>query len=256
MRRSRHRLALALALALTALTAAPAALAGGPSRGQTPYLSEPPNPNGKRALLIGDSNFFGPLGHVLYRELVLRGYRVAMVGKPGSGLAHPQYFNWFKTASGLLDRWQPDLVIAIFGGNDGQPITRLDRDDAPRVSFRDVPHWNAAYEKRVRELASLLRGTSREVFILSPTNRREPARSKVVRIKALQADALAGMPGVHAVDMFPFSSDETGGYLRTGLDASGRVVSYRKPDGIHLTRDGGEVVGKRLMTYLVAAYGI
>ncbi|MFO0750420.1 MAG: DUF459 domain-containing protein [Myxococcota bacterium] len=249
---ARSLVALALGLAL-----APAVHAAGPSRRKpTPYLSEPPHPNGKSVLMIGDSNFFGPLGHVLYRELVLRGYRVSLLGKPASGLAHPQFFNWFRVADGLVKQLKPDIVIALFGGNDGQPITRLDKDDPKRVPFADERDWDPVYEKRVRELATILHGDSREVFFLSPTNRKEPLRTRVVRIKGLQQQAMRDLPQVHPIDMFPFSTDDRGEYLRTGVDANGKTVVYRRPDGIHLTQQGGELVGRRLMDYLVTSFGI
>lgn len=243
------------ALVLTlALLAAPAHAR--PHAFPTASHSEPSRPNGKRILLIGDSNFFGPLGRVLSREFAARGYRVTLVAKSASGLAHPQFFNWFQTVPELLATCNPDIVIALFGGNDGQPITRLRGTEPSRVSFKDRISWDAAYTARVRELAELLRGRTREVFLLSPTNRPEPARARVMRIKGLQKDAVRDLVRVHAVDLFPFSTDPDGGYLRKGLDPAGHAVTYRRPDGVHLTPAGGEVVGRQVMDYLVASFGL
>ena len=227
-----------------------------PHRPPTASVSEPRLPNGKRALLIGDSNFFGPLGRVLSRELARRGYRVTLVAKSASGLAHPQFFNWFQTVPDLLRTSDPDVVIALFGGNDGQPITPLRGDEPTRLSFKDRVAWDAAYKARVRELAELLRGSAREVFLLSPTNRPEPARARVVRIKGLQHEAVRDLVRVHAVDLFPVSTAPDGSYLKSGLDPDGRAVRYRRHDGVHLTPAGGEVVGRRLMDFLVATFGL
>ena len=242
------------ALVLTLALACARPVSARPHASPTTSVSEPRQPNGKRALLIGDSNFFGPLGRVLSRELARRGYHVTLVAKSASGLAHPQFFNWFQTVPDLLRTCNPDIVIALFGGNDGQPITRLRGNEPSRVSFRDRIPWDAAYKTRVRELAELLRGTAPEVFLLSPTNRPEPARARVVRIKGLQQDAVRDLARVHAVDLFPFSTDPDGAYLRTGIDPDGRAVGYRRPDGIHLTPAGGEVVGRQLMDFLVATF--
>ena len=57
-----------------------------------------PAPDAPRVLLIGDSNFFGPLGHTLVHAFAQRAYHVKIRGKPSSGLARPEFFDWFAEA--------------------------------------------------------------------------------------------------------------------------------------------------------------
>jgi uncharacterized protein len=211
-------------------------------------LADPPR---IPALILGDSNIFGPLGKSLERSLGALGFDVARRGKATSGLARPDFFDWSVEARRLLTEHQPDLVIAMFGGNDGQRMEFHDASGVP-LNMQSGDAWARAYEHRIREFALLLRGTSRRVFILSPTNRRPRfAREKMVRVRSAQQRALRGLEGVTWIDMFPLSSDDTGAWLEVGADVDGNVVRYRRADGIHLTPAGGQFVGQRLLERLL-----
>lgn len=202
-----------------------------------------------RVLLIGDSNFFGSLGHRLVLGLEARGYEVHIRGKPSSGLACPEFFDWFVEAKHLIDEVHPDFVISMIGANDTQRITwpRLSR----RVQFKHEDEWRVAYEARVRAFMQMLSADGREVFYLSPTNRGwEKARTAVTRVRDVQSRVAADLPRVHWIDMFPLSSDDQGNWLRWGTDDLGKRVYYRMSDRIHLTKLGGELIGQRLLRYL------
>ena len=65
--------------------------------------------------------------------------------------------------------------------------------------------------------------------------------------------AVRGLPNVHWVDMFPLSSNADGSWLRFSeapAGAKGKRIWYRQPDRIHLTKDGGKLVGTRVMQTL------
>ena len=203
------------------------------------------------ALILGDSNIFGPLGKSLERSLGALGFDVERRGKATSGLARPDFFDWSKEARRLLALHHPDLVIAMFGGNDGQRMEFHDASGTP-LKMDSGDAWEVAYAHRIREFALLLRGDSRRVFILSPTNRRPRfAREKMSRVRAAQRRALKGLDGVTWIDMFPLSSDDSGAWLNSGADVDGNIVRYRREDGIHLTPAGGQVVGQRLIERLL-----
>lgn len=210
-----------------------------------------PDPPRLRALVVGDSNIFGPLGKFLQRGLGALGYDVVRRGKPTSGLARPDFFDWTAEVAVLLDRHEPDLVIAMFGGNDGQRMESTHLSGKP-AQMQDIDAWAQEYQHRVRTFAEQLRGEGRTVFILSPTNRRPRfAREKMQRVRAAQREALDGMRGVTWIDMFPLSSDAHGEWLKEGADVNGNLVNYRRGDGIHLTPAGGQVVGQRVLERLL-----
>ncbi len=204
-----------------------------------------------RALIIGDSNIYGELGKALHSSLEALGYDVRRKGKPTSGLARPDFWDWNSHASSLIAEQHPDVIIAMWGGNDGQRCQSPEMSGSP-IWFRDTGLWEVEYEDRVRQFVHVLRGAGRRVFILSPTNRRPRiAREKMRRIQAIQQAAVADAEGVTWIDMFPLSSDDNGDWLRDGLDVLGRPVRYRRGDGIHLTPEGGDVVARRLLSVLL-----
>lgn len=217
------------------LPPAPAAAAGMPHR---------------RVLLIGDSNIFGAIGWSLQRELRALGYDVQRRGKPTSGLARLDFFDWYDEARHLIAQKHPDVVIILFGGNDGQRL-RFRDTGLPSIKWENESQWRWLYGERVKRLMRLLAADGRRVIFLSPTNRRPRiARERMGRVREVQRDASRGIPGVTWVDMFPFTTDDDGHALRSGRDASGHTVNLRRGDGIHLTPEGGDVVVSRLLPVL------
>ncbi len=200
-----------------------------------------------KALVLGDSNIYGTLGKALATSLSVLGYDVARYGKPTSGLARPDYFDWPAYAAEVLAEFDADVVFFMFGGNDGQRLTFV-ASGAERVWFREHDLWRAEYNERVERFAKLLRGDHRRVYMLSPTNRRSRIeRSKMERVKDVQRAATHGLQRVEWIDMYPYSSDSHGGYLARGVDLAGESLRYRRGDGIHLTPAGGVEVARRLL---------
>lgn len=203
----------------------------------------------ERVLLIGDSNFFGSLGHTLRLGLEAQGHTVHLRGKPSSGLARPEFFDWFRESDRLIEQFRPTVVIAMLGANDVQRITWPALDD--KVFFKDVPAWRRAYFGRVRQFMKHLAQDGRRVFYLSPTNRGwKIAVDAVTKVREIQSRASLGLDGVTWIDMFPHSSDENGSWLRMGRDDEGKPIWYRRADRIHLTAEGGRLVGERLLAEL------
>jgi hypothetical protein len=203
----------------------------------------------ERVLLIGDSNFFGTLGHTLRVGLEAQGHAVHLRGKPSSGLARPEFFDWFRESEHLIEQFQPTVVITMLGANDVQRITWPALSD--RVFFKDEAAWRRAYFGRVRQFMKHLAQDGRRVFYLSPTNRGwKIAVDAVTKVREIQSRAALGLNGVTWIDMFPLSSDENGSWLRMGRDEDGKPIWYRRSDRIHLTAEGGRLVGERLLAEL------
>ncbi|MCC6623579.1 MAG: DUF459 domain-containing protein [Deltaproteobacteria bacterium] len=211
-----------------------------------------PFPEGApRALVIGDSNIYGPMGDALQDELVARGYAVWRRGLPSTGLGRQDHYDWIRQARAMIAVFQPRLVVVQLGGNDVVVVTYRDRAARP-VRFVDEARWRPAYEARARELYELLAADGRQVFVLSPPNRGRGA-TRVARVRDVQRAAAAGIPGLTYIDMFPLTSDADGRWLYATEDAHGRRVVVRRSDTIHLNDAGGAIVGGRvvaMMTHL------
>ena len=209
-----------------------------------------PDPGAPRILFIGDSNFFGPLGLALQRDYMRLGYHVMLRGKPASGLANPEFFDWFAEAGRLIDEFRPDIVVCLLGGNDTQ---RLSWPYLPgkRIRFADEVAWRRGYEGRYRAFARFLSERVAKVYLLSPTNRGwDRARVAVTRVREVQQVAVRGLGNVTWIDMFPHSSNADGTWLREGMDDHGKRVVFRRPDRVHLTPEGGRLVGQRVFANL------
>lgn len=200
---------------------------------------------------------FGALGHALQRSLRARGYAVRRKGKPGSGLTRPDFFDWPREGRALIERFDPHLVLIVFGGNDA--ITMRDRSGSFKdgIRWKDELRWNREYEARIERLVELyarpLPGPTavkaRRVIVLGPTNRKSPgARRRMERIRRLQRQAVARGGHAEWVDLHLLTTDPaTGRYLKYGRDRRGKKVKYRYPDGVHLTRAGATALRNRLL---------
>ncbi len=254
MTTGRARLGFVL-MATAFLAAAAPALArptGPTATGATVAMAAPPACPPMEILLLGDSNIYGALGKDIQRALPGVGFHVVRRGKPTSGLARPDFFDWFDTARELLGRFRPDVVIIMLGGNDGQRLERVNDEPGGRILWREEGAWRDEYYHRVRALMELLRGERRRVFFLSPTNRRPRlAREKMMRVREVQRLAANSLDGIEWIDMFPLSSDTNGNWLKGTTDERGARVRYRRSDGIHLTPEGAEIVAERVVRDLV-----
>lgn len=232
-------------VALLFATQAPSLAATGGARPPTvsaPLVNE-------RVLLIGDSNFFGSLGHTLRLGLEAEGHTVLLRGKASSGLARPEFFDWFAESERLIAEFRPTVIITMLGANDVQRITWPALSD--KVFFKDEPAWRRAYFGRVRQFMKHLVEDGRRVFYLSPTNRGwKIAVDAVTKVREIQSRAALGLNGLTWIDMFPLSSHEDGSWLRAARDENGQMVWYRRADRIHLTAEGGKLVGERVLAEL------
>ncbi|GMV38622.1 MAG: hypothetical protein AMXMBFR64_03380 [Myxococcales bacterium] len=200
-----------------------------------------------RVLLLGDSNIKLALGTALETALGDAGYEVVRHARSVSGMARPDFFDWVSQGAQLVEQTDPDTVIIMFGGNDGQGLVPWGPQRRP-IRWSEEQEWRREYRRRVATLAQELSRGGRQVFLLSPTNRRPPtARMKMRRIVDVQREALAGMDRAAWIDTFSLSSAPDGRYLATGPDERGQIVPYRSEDGIHLTRAGAAALARGLL---------
>lgn len=205
-----------------------------------------------RVLLLGDSNMYGHFGKLLRQTLQDAGFEVKRRAKAGSGLAFPGFFDWARKAPEWAQRHQADVVILIFGGNDGQSMKPEITDRWSRkIPWDSDEEWSEEYTRRVRRLARALTEGGRRLIVLSPTNRRPgKARERMRRIVRLQQDVIEGVANARWIDTYSLTSNNDGRYLGRGWDESGRWVRYRKRDGIHLTEAGAAALRNRLIPVL------
>lgn len=188
---------------------------------------------------IGSSTMYSPLGTMLKQRLAERGVAsVAVRAKSASGLARPDYFDWFPVVRAILKDNQPDVFIVSLGGNDGQGLKH-----GKRWIHIDDPRWKEEFGRRVDELLAKLSGKDRQRAIVwvgpqpaASRRSRGPRRlvNRVIRARVKAFDGPAWF-----IDVSARTSDDDGKAL-THFDEpkSGRRLPLRSKSGAHLTRKG------------------
>jgi hypothetical protein len=200
--------------------------------------------DGPTVLILGDSmvvtELGRDLGRTLERELAAS---VVRRGRSSTGLARPDFYDWFTEGARLAERVQPDVVVIIVGGNDGQDL--VDEEGRGRIRWRSEG-WPAAYADRVHRFLDGMSAPGRRfVWVELPAMAHRRLEGKLRLIRSVQREALAGRPDVVLqLDTAPCFYGE-GGRLLADIprgDKRGRPI--RQEDGIHLSLFGARYVSR------------
>ena len=207
-----------------------------------------PPPVVRRVMVVGASSIQTDLGRALERRIEDDlGVEVLRHGRHSTGMARPDYFDWNARALELNADFRPDLVIAQFGGNDGQGLT--DRDTGRAVAPFFTDDWDAVYGARLEAFVDLFSDEAVPVVILGmPAMRNAYHQSKMARINAVTR-AACERAGAYFVDTFAMTADAAGNPLaRAEVDGRPRIV--HASDGMHLSRYGSDMVAAGIVDTL------
>jgi len=169
-----------------------------------------------------------------------------------SGLARPDYFDWPAHLRETMASQNPDVVIMMFGANDGQNVK-----PAGTVLEFGSPEWATWYAERVGEAMDIVDRDGRRVYWVSLPNARDAAYAN--RMKTLNdvfAAEAAKRPGITYVDAWALFAGEDGSYQAYLPDAQGTVRLMRQDDGIHLSIFGAHKLSDHLEHLLANDVGI
>jgi hypothetical protein len=142
-----------------------------------------------------------------------------------SGLADPGFFDWPDHATVEMARLNPDVVVFIIGANDWTTVSG--------------DSWTADYTQKVDSMMKTLIGPGRTVYwIGSPTLKDAKMDAAVVDVNAVAQDVARRHSQVHYVDAYKLFSGSDGKFSADLADETGKVVTMRAGDGVHLTMDG------------------
>ncbi len=165
-----------------------------------------------------------------------------------SGLTRADYYDWPGALERDLEEHDAEVVVVMFGANDGQGITLADGTPVPAVSD---PRWVPEYRRRVGALMDQLRAPGRMVVWVGQPPMRSPDFAATVRTmnEAYAAEA-ALRPWLTYVDAAAVVGGEGGAYAENVPPAPGsgdEPLVIRQPDGIHLTAEGGDLLADHVM---------
>lgn len=211
------------------------------------FVAPSPLVEPSRVLIMGASSIQYELGRALERHYKEReGVEVRRFGKHSTGLARPDYFNWPEKAIELVDDFEPDLVIAQYGGNDGQGLANLRGRGVARFGSEQ---WKTLYSERVTSLVTSLQNRGVTVVILGmPVMKKVSHRRRINSINEVTREAVEAT-GAMFVDTVPLTADEKGRYRRRAK-VDGRTRIIRATDGMHMTAHGAKMVSREIVALL------
>jgi hypothetical protein len=151
-----------------------------------------------------------------------------------SGLTRRDYFDWPVYAAEQLPQIQPDVVIAMYGGNDGQNASV----DGVIVE-RWTPEWIEFYRGRVAEAMDTFTSEgSRLYWIALPIMANDLFSEHVQLMNDVYREEAATRPNVFVIESWDLFTDEAGEYSAYLTNASGNLELMRYGDGVHFTWAG------------------
>jgi uncharacterized protein len=200
-----------------------------------------------RLLIAGDSmtEFFGP--SLINQGSTLGKLSGNTVTKYGTGLVRPDFFDWSLFAQQLVNQQNPEAVVVMMGGNDGQGITLADGTVLPD----GTDAWAKEYRRRVEVVMRIFSGNGkRRVYWVPMPVPRSPKLAIDYHLMDLAvADAAATVPGVTDVDIVRRLSNN-GQYADYLAGANGQPILARARDGIHLSTDGANLAASLVLAVM------
>jgi hypothetical protein len=245
------------------LAAAPVTPPAEPPPSAPPPPAEPPagpapRKGGKFSVLIlGDSMAATDFGKALESRLDAHPKVVAhRRGKSATGLARPDFFDWMSEGAAQVKKHDPDVVVVIMGGNDGQDL--IDKEKKARRVFWKTPAWEAGYKARLTAFAErLTEGGRRLVWLELPAMDQPRLEDKLEIIRRVQRETLAELGAMaHHVDTAAFF------YQGKRLLKAAEVQGYKSPqtlrqaDGIHFTVPGSRYFADHVYPALLRVLGL
>jgi uncharacterized protein len=205
--------------------------------------AEPPPPPPIRILVMGDSQAQGLAGGFVRLYLRQPNIRVLDRSKIGTGLSHPN-FDWPANAAKLAETEHADIVIVMFGAND-RPTIRLHNDDT--VTQSRVADFTKSYGDKVTQVVQALKAHHLPViWVGHPQVRDSNYNYDMSLLNGIFADK-AAQAGAVFIPLWKEFAGADGNYNAYGPGIDGQTTRLRADDGVHLSRDGYDVLARYLV---------
>ena len=172
--------------------------------------------------------------------------------KVSSGLSRPDFFDWPQRLVDQIVDYRPDAVAVLFGANDGQNVYYQGK-----VLKVGTEAWQKVYAERVGEAMDILtKGGRRVYWVGNPIMREYGYRQRIAMMNHIYQAEAEKRPGVTFISTWKLMSDEKGSYSDYLKDANGDAVLVRAPDGIHMTRAGGDRMAALVLSVIERDWGM
>jgi hypothetical protein len=155
-----------------------------------------------------------------------------------TGLARPDYFNWPEHFLKNVLPNDPQVMVVMFGANDGQGMTGTDGT----VFSRGTPEWLEEYRRRVAATMDLLEDPDNDrlvIWVGAPVMRPGSGVHEMDQLNYIYWSEAQSRPWIQYFDSWPFFSDANMQYVGEAPFADGQSRGLRQKDGVHLSTTGG-----------------
>jgi hypothetical protein len=225
-------------------------------KGQAPASStvRPLTHDAPLRLWVGGDSLAGSFGPALGDLAGATGVAKTTVDyKVSSGLWGEDFRDWPERATEQMTAHDPEAVVFMIGTNDTPAVNAVDSDND------GTPDWQVEYRNTINEMMTTFVGPNhRTVYWLGPptlgTETMDDGAMALSDVMRQEAQKFA--PDVVFVDTYKLFSVESGEYSRVILDEDGEEFTARIGDGVHLSAEGAEYLGRTLFALLDAQWNI
>lgn len=189
---------------------------------RTPTAADP-----VRILVAGDS-LMGWIDPALTQAFGSRPVKISEDFQIGTGLARPDVTDWPRTLAQDVVKYDPEVVVVGFGGNDAQDMST----DDGRVTLGSQA-WAAEYQRRVAQVLDAVAKPGRTVYWIGlPVTTRSNIEEAAPAMRKAEQTEIAARPWAHFIDSRKTLSPGNK-YTAYLPDGSGGEVKVREDDGVH-----------------------
>lgn len=226
-----------------------------PSQIQTPRV-KPANPEivyqklspPYTICIIGDSFIADRFGTQLERALFgMQDITVHREGVYSTGLARPDYFDWQKHLEELLNQYHPNVVIVMFGANDGQDI----KTKEGKTIHYDASAWDEWYASQTQAISQLLEENSITFFWIGmPIAKSQNYQQKMERLNSIYENTTQQYSNALFISTWNLLKNKEGVYASYLQNSAGEFRLARNSDGIHVTHFGASILVQEVLSKL------
>jgi hypothetical protein len=166
----------------------------------------------------------------------------------GFAVSKPDWYDWHRKWSQLIDTYDPDAVVVLFGVHDTYA-----HDVAGGLPDPAGPEWQDWYRLQITEAMDILTDRLASVYWIGMLPVLDPVASERIRANnAIVSEVVRSYPTGRYLEPDPVFVAE-GGTARLFDPVSG--LALRKDDGVHMCAAGAGIVGLSLATAIADDLG-
>ena len=199
----------------------------------------PPTPEAPLRFWVGGDSITETFGTSLQRVALSTGVMTPTLDyRVSTGLARPDYFNWPEHLLKDVLPSDPQVMVIMFGANDGQGMTGTDGT----VYKAGTPEWLDEYRRRVAATMDILKDPNNDrlvIWVGAPVMRPGSGVHEMDQLDYVFASEAKSRPWIQYFDSWPFFSNADLQYVGDAPFADGVSRGLRQKDGVHLSTIGG-----------------